>query len=269
MYGARLWVEMATLPADLPARAEAEARRLQARIDEAQEASAAGDSGATEAALVAYSTIVVEAARDSAGDATARSTIEASVQLHVTVLTTLAADAPASARAAAQNALTQSTDTLRDLKAPGGAVDGPGSNPALSRGGSGNQESKGHPAGNGNGTGASGDCAPTSEPSDGTIATLDGDAATCDPNGADPAPGTNGANSDKALKPDPTALPTEKAPPPGRSETKVQPQPSHQVSRPNPTANPNAKGSPAGQGRREPGHAEPVARSVRVTEAGA
>jgi hypothetical protein len=216
LYAARLWAEMVTLPSELPARAVAEAKRLQARIDEAEEASTAGDSGATEAALVAYSTIVVEAARDAAGNAIAQSTIEVTVQLQVTALTTLVGNAPAAARAAAQDALDQSNDTLRDLKSPGGSVDDHGS-----------------PANAGRGNGAQG------PKGDGTD----------DPPSADPGTGTTDASNGKAAKPDPTARPTDKTALPGHRETSVPAQPEHQGGKPDPTPNPDpapnmdAKGS--------------------------
>ncbi|MEA2619422.1 MAG: hypothetical protein QOC97_195, partial [Chloroflexota bacterium] len=68
LYAVRIWTEMATLPGNLADRAQAEIGRLQERLDEAQRASSAGDVFGTEAALAAYSTIVVEAANGSDGD---------------------------------------------------------------------------------------------------------------------------------------------------------------------------------------------------------
>ena len=67
LYAARLWTEMANLPAGLVARAEAEVDRLEQRLHEAQQASTAGDVSGTEAALSAYSTIVVEATNGERG----------------------------------------------------------------------------------------------------------------------------------------------------------------------------------------------------------
>ncbi len=55
------------------------------------DASAAGDTAATEAALAAYSTIVVEATSETGGDPTATAALDASVTRHVTVLTALGA----------------------------------------------------------------------------------------------------------------------------------------------------------------------------------
>ena len=66
--------------------------RLDRRVQEARDASAAGDIAATEAALVAYSTIVDEAASETGGDPTATATLDASVTRHVTVLTALGVD---------------------------------------------------------------------------------------------------------------------------------------------------------------------------------
>jgi hypothetical protein len=133
MYAVRLWAEMANLPTPPIERAKAEVARLQARIDEAQQAAASGDEPAVEAALVAYSTIVVEAARGTAGDAVARATIEATVELHVVALTRMVAAEPAGpARTAAVRALTASTKVVDDLRGPGGRIDRP-ANPGARR----------------------------------------------------------------------------------------------------------------------------------------
>jgi hypothetical protein len=116
LYSARLWTEMANLPADLVARADAEVRRLEARIDEAQRASSAGDGPGTEAALVAYTTIATEAATNSTGSPEASATIGTSVEAHVVVLVEMADSAPSPpARAAAENALVVSDRILEKL----------------------------------------------------------------------------------------------------------------------------------------------------------
>ena len=110
---------MANLPADVVARAEAEIDRLEARIQEAQQASTAGDGPATRAALSAYSVIVIEAARDSGGDPTASAAIEISVTRHVVVLTLMADTVPPPARDAMQEALSSSAMVLDDLDGAG------------------------------------------------------------------------------------------------------------------------------------------------------
>src|SRR4029078_1939553 len=61
LYATRIWIETVNLPRDVLARAQAQVIRLDRRIQEAREPSAAGDTAATEAALAAYSTIVEQA----------------------------------------------------------------------------------------------------------------------------------------------------------------------------------------------------------------
>jgi len=119
LYATRLWIEMANLPAEVVARAQAEINRLDARIQEAQQASAAGDGPAVSAAMSAYSVIVVEAARGSAGDPTANAAIEVTVTRHVLILTLMVDSVPSPARDAVNNALSSSSKVLDDLDAAG------------------------------------------------------------------------------------------------------------------------------------------------------
>ena len=119
LYAARLWTEMANLPADLVDRAEAEVNRLEERLQEAQQASSSGDVPGTQAALVAYSRIVVEAADGSGGDPTASAALEVTVTRHVVVLTLMVDSVPSQARQAAEQALTSSTMALDDLDKAG------------------------------------------------------------------------------------------------------------------------------------------------------
>ncbi len=119
LYAARLWTEMANLPADLVDRAEAEVNRLEERLQEAQQASSSGDVPGTQAALVAYSRIVVEAADGSDGDPTASAALEVTVTRHVVVLTLMVDSVPSQARQAAEQALTSSTMALDDLDKAG------------------------------------------------------------------------------------------------------------------------------------------------------
>lgn len=134
LYEARLWAEMANLPTDVVSRAKAEVERLEARLEEVRQASAAGDTPAVEAALEAYSSIVIEAVAGSHGDPTALATIEVSVTRHVTVLTGLVDRVPAPARSAIQHALSSSSKVLDDIddQPPNGTGGGSGvpGNPA-------------------------------------------------------------------------------------------------------------------------------------------
>jgi hypothetical protein len=128
IYATRIWIEMANLPAGLVVRAQAEISRLDARLQEAQQASAEGDGPAAEAALTAYSVILIEAADGSAGDPTARAAIGIAVSQHVVILTMLVDSVPSPAQSAVQNALSSSTKVLDDLGGPGqqGSHDRPG-----------------------------------------------------------------------------------------------------------------------------------------------
>jgi hypothetical protein len=118
LYAVRIWTEMATLPGNLADRAQAEIGRLQDRLDEAQRASAEGDVFGTEAALAAYSTIVVEAANGSDGDPAASAAIASSVKDQMATLRLMLKDLPGPARAAAQAALSSSATALGTLGGP-------------------------------------------------------------------------------------------------------------------------------------------------------
>lgn len=129
LYEARLWAEMATLPTEVVARAAAEMERLEARLEEARQASASGDGRAVEAALEAYTKIVLEAAAGGHGDPAALAVIEISVTRHVSVLTGLAVSVPPPAQTAIQHALSSSSKVLDDIDRPpanGGGGGGPG-----------------------------------------------------------------------------------------------------------------------------------------------
>jgi hypothetical protein len=142
LYGVRLWTETANLPTDLGDRAKAESTRLQERIDEAETASSAGDTLATEAALVAYSSIIAEAAQTSGADVRAAAELKATVKRQVVVLTRLVQVVPPSARPAAERALSSSTKALDDLEhrdrsRGSGGHDAPGGDGRGTRGGTG------------------------------------------------------------------------------------------------------------------------------------
>jgi len=129
LYATRIWIETVNLPRDVLARAQAEVVRLDRRVQEAIDASAAGDTAATESALDAYSTILAVATSETGGDPTATSTLDESVIRHVTVLTALGATVPAAARPAIEHALASSTKALQDLEHPAtppGSNDGQG-----------------------------------------------------------------------------------------------------------------------------------------------
>ena len=147
LYPARLWTEAANLPAASLPRAQAEIERLQARVVEAQQAAAVGDGPAVQAAVVAYASIVAEAAAGTDGDPTATAALEEAVARHVVVLTALLDLVPLQARTAIENALASSTKALDSIHA--GAPPAGGSGGA--NGANGGNGGTGGDAGNGGG----------------------------------------------------------------------------------------------------------------------
>ena len=89
LYGARIWAETLTLPANANERAMAELRRLEDRLAEAAAAATAGDLNAANAALDAYAAIVAEATTDVGSDVSAAATLENGVRSNIDVLTVL------------------------------------------------------------------------------------------------------------------------------------------------------------------------------------
>ena len=115
LYAARIWIEMANLPAGALARADAEITRLDARLQEARQAYARGDGPAAEAALTAYSVILTEAVAGSAADPAASAAIESSLTRHVVDLELMVASVPPTGQGAVRHALASSTVVLNDL----------------------------------------------------------------------------------------------------------------------------------------------------------
>ncbi len=114
-YGARLWVEQATLPSDPAQRAEAELRRIETRLSEAQAAAGHGDQRAVSAALAAYEGIVNETVGDAGADTDRVAHLETELSKHIDVLARLAGTVPASAQGAIQHAIEQSSKALVKL----------------------------------------------------------------------------------------------------------------------------------------------------------
>jgi len=154
LYPARLWTEAANLPAASLPRAQAEIGRLQARVVEAQQAAAVGDGPAVQAAIVAYTAIVAEAAAGTEGDPVATAALEQTVARHMVVLTALLDRVPLQARSAMENALASSTKVLDSIH-PGAPPAG-GSGGGGNGGTGGNAGSGGGNAGNGGGAGPGG-----------------------------------------------------------------------------------------------------------------
>lgn len=133
LYGARIWAETLTLPANANERAQAELRRLEERLEEAAAASAAGDLNAANAALEAYAAIVNEATTDAGNDVSAAATLETGVRSNIDVLRVLVDRAPTeqaqnAIRNALQRAIDRSDSALDELH--GKPSDTPGGPPA-------------------------------------------------------------------------------------------------------------------------------------------
>ena len=120
LYPVRIWAETLTLPSSPSERATAEARRLEARLAEASEASAAGDHSAADAALEAYGNIVVSATADAGTDLAAGAILDSSVKHNTTVLTSLAGRVPEPARDAIQRAIQRSDTAVDQMHANNG-----------------------------------------------------------------------------------------------------------------------------------------------------
>jgi hypothetical protein len=138
LYGMRLWVEEVTLPSGASERAVAELARLRERLNEATEATTAGDAVAATAALVAYGAIVEEASAEAilAGDDVAAAAIEAGVARNVTILEALAKRLPDTAAQAVsravERAIERSAGALETIgrSKPDGSGGGGNPNPA-------------------------------------------------------------------------------------------------------------------------------------------
>lgn len=102
LYGARVWIEEMTLPADATERAAAELRRLETRLVEIQAAARSGDRGAITAAIAAYGEIADEALAEAGTDAFTLDRLRLALDRHLAVLQAVAATAPAQASEAIQ-----------------------------------------------------------------------------------------------------------------------------------------------------------------------
>ena len=127
LYAARLWFEQATLPTDPEAKLDAQVRRLEARLREAEEAAAAGNGAAVTAALEAYRAIADAAAGDAGVDASQREHIAAQIGRHVAVLEALADEVPARAAEAIEAAIERTENRIEEILAtPPGEPVAPG-----------------------------------------------------------------------------------------------------------------------------------------------
>lgn len=139
LYGARLWFEEVTLPSEPGARAAAELRRIEARFDEVEAATARGDEGALAAALAAYEGTVDEALGSVPAELREQH-LEDVLSKHLVLLDGLLETAPAPAIEGLRNAIEKSGKALDRLDergpdaSPGGRPsEGPGASPGGGR----------------------------------------------------------------------------------------------------------------------------------------
>jgi hypothetical protein len=116
LYGVRLWIEAATLPAAPDARLNAQVQQADSRVDEALGAASQGNGGAVAAALAAYRA-EIDALLSSAGDdPTKLVRIQAELGRHLAALQALAVSNP-DAASAVQSAIDASQTAIDKINA--------------------------------------------------------------------------------------------------------------------------------------------------------
>ncbi len=138
LYGARLWLEDATLPSDPDARLDAETAHLQARLDEAAAAGAVGDAGALRAALDAYGRTLETAASITGANTDRANRLGWVIGRQRDVLSGLVERLPAGAADAIERTLQRTQDRLQQVENganPGGHPGGPATAPGPGKSG--------------------------------------------------------------------------------------------------------------------------------------
>lgn len=110
LYGARLWVESALLPADPDARSVAGLTRLEARLSEAAAGAETGNASAVAAALEAYREALADALSVAGGDLDRETRLELVLARHRLVLHTLAGQLPEAADDGIDRAITNAIE---------------------------------------------------------------------------------------------------------------------------------------------------------------
>jgi hypothetical protein len=119
LYGVRIWVETAMLPADADGRALERIRQIEEPLLDAERAIGAGDRNAIAAAVQAYREAVANALAEVGDDADRLARLQAALGNHVTVLQALAGRLPDAAQTGINNALDASqkgVDKIKDTK---------------------------------------------------------------------------------------------------------------------------------------------------------
>ncbi|HSO28596.1 MAG TPA: hypothetical protein VLS28_01715 [Candidatus Sulfomarinibacteraceae bacterium] len=114
-YGARVWLEAATLPADADARALERIRQIEQRLVDSERAVADADDDAVAAATEAYRAAVDAATTEAGTDADRIARLEATLGKHVAVLESLAERLPEAASSGIRRAIEASQKAVDKL----------------------------------------------------------------------------------------------------------------------------------------------------------
>ena len=159
LYGARLWLETATLPTGADTRALERMHQIEARVLDVERATAGGDGNAVAAAIAAYREAVDTALTEAGSNADRLAHLRAALGLHVEVLQTLAGSVPGQAKQGIDRAIEssqQAVDSI-DKSNPGRGNPQPGAGkpaataepvPTKTPGPSGKPAKSGHPGAN-------------------------------------------------------------------------------------------------------------------------
>ena len=133
LYGARLWIEAATLPSDPAARTTADVNRLEARLGEVLRAARDGNEQAIAAALAAYEDVVTDALGAAGTNDALLAKLDEVLAKHLAVLNGLLEKVPEQARKGIENAIDKSDNALDKAGGQGsqggGQGGGQGGNP--------------------------------------------------------------------------------------------------------------------------------------------
>ncbi|MEW5992531.1 MAG: hypothetical protein AB1736_14475 [Chloroflexota bacterium] len=115
LYGARIWLEAVTLPANADDRALERVRQIEERLVDAERAAAAGDPVALAAAIEAYRDAVGDAVAEVGTDADRLARLEEALGHHVAVLAALSARLPDAAAQGIDQAIEASQKAVEKI----------------------------------------------------------------------------------------------------------------------------------------------------------
>ncbi|HKB28703.1 MAG TPA: hypothetical protein VKC59_06735 [Candidatus Limnocylindrales bacterium] len=120
LYGARIWLETALLPASGDARAAAHVGHLEARVEDAEHAIGGGDPNGAATALSAYIAELELAINDAGDDPAKLAALKSALNAHLLLLEQLEQDAPAGAQNAIHTAINDSRKASKEIDSGAG-----------------------------------------------------------------------------------------------------------------------------------------------------